>query len=117
MSLKINQVFKRIQDNKREQRQLKKIYKDALSVNAEYQDVLESLKALKNKQKQIEASVKADFKEEFDKLESLKLNITSDNQMISDLALIDLVSGKSVELTDENKTEYDPLFTVRFKKK
>jgi len=116
MSQQLPDVFKRIQDKKREQRDLKTIYRDALSVNGEYQQVLEELEALKIKKKKIQASVQADFKEEFDKLEGLKLNIAGDNQLLSDLALTQLTSGEPVKIIDENKVEYEPVFTVRFKK-
>lgn len=117
MSQKLEEVFKRVQARKKEQREIRKTYKDALSVNGEYQEVLQELEALKIKKKKIEDSVKSDFKEEFDKLESLKLDITSDNQMLSDIALTELVSGHTVEVVDDNKVEYDPQFTVKFKKK
>ncbi|MEI6528986.1 MAG: hypothetical protein WCN88_01090 [Candidatus Falkowbacteria bacterium] len=116
MSQQLPDVFKRIQDKKREQRDLKTIYRDALSVNGEYQQALEELEALKIKKKKIEASVQSDFKEEFDKLEGLKLNIAGDNQLLSDLALTQLTSGEPVKIIDENKVEYEPVFTVRFKK-
>ncbi len=116
MSQQLPDVFKRIQDKKREQRDLKTIYRDALAVNGEYQQALEELEALKIKKKKIEASVQADFKEEFDKLEGLKLNIAGDNQLLSDLALTQLTSGEPVKIIDENKVEYEPVFTVRFKK-
>lgn len=116
MSQSINEIFKRIKERKKEQSELKKIYRDSLSVNGNYQEVLEELEALKLKKKQIEASVQADFKEEFDKLEGLKLNIAGDNQMISDLALSKLAKGEAVKIIDEYQTEYEPIFTVRFKK-
>lgn len=116
MAQQLPDVFKRIQDKKREQRDLKTIYRDALSVNGEYQQVLEELEALKIKKKKILAGVQADFKEEFDKLEGLKLNIAGDNQLLSDLALTQFVSGETVKIIDENKVEYEPVFTVRFKK-
>ncbi len=116
MSQQLPDVFKRIQDKKREQRDLKTIYRDALSVNGEYQEVLEELEALKIKKKKILASVQAEFKEEFDKLEGLKLNIAGDNQLLSDLALNQLTKGELVKIVDENKVEYEPVFTVRFKK-
>lgn len=116
MAQQLPDVFKRIQDRKKEQRELKSLYRDALSVNGEYQKVLEELDDLKIKKKKIEASVQADFKEEFDKLEGLKLNIAGDNQLLSDLAITQLTSGESVKIIDENKVEYEPIFTVRFKK-
>ena len=116
MSQNLQEVFKRIQEKKKEASELKKMYRDALSVNGNYQEALEELEALKIKKKKIEASVQSDFKEEFDKLEGLKLNIAGDSQMLSDIALTQLTSGQTVKIVDDNKTEYEPIFTVKFKK-
>lgn len=116
MSQNLQEVFKRIQEKKKEQSELKKMYRDALSVNGAYQEILEELESLKLKKKKLEAGVQSDFKEEFDKIEGLKLNIAGDMQMLSDLALTQLTSGQEVKIIDENKVEYEPIFTVRFKK-
>lgn len=116
MSQQLPDVFKRIQDKKKEQRELKAMYRDALSVNGEYQQLKEELETLKLKKKKIEASVQADFKSEFDKLEGLKLNIAGDNQILSDLAMAQITSGEPVKIIDENNVSYEPIFTVRFKK-
>jgi len=116
MSQQLPDVFKRIQDRKKEQRELKTIYRDALAVNGEYQKILEELADLKMKKKKMELTIQADFKEEFDKLEGLKLNIAGDNQLLSDLAINQLTSGEPIKIVDENQVEYEPVFTVRFKK-
>ncbi len=116
MAQELPEVFKRIQDKKKEQRELKAMFRDALTNNGEYQKVVQELDDLKIKKKQLESSAKADFKEEFDKLEGLKLNIAGDNQLLSDLALTQFVSGELVKLVDENQVEYEPIFTVKFKK-
>ena len=116
MSQNLNEVFKRLQEKKKEQRELKRMYRDALSINGEYQEVLEELEALKLKKKKIEAGVQTDFKEEIDKIEGLKLHIAGDSQMLSDLALTQLTKGEEIKVIDENKVEYEPIFTVRFKK-
>lgn len=116
MSQQLPDVFKRIQDRKKEQRELKTIYRDSLAVNGEYQKILEELADLKIKKKKIELTIQADFKTEFDKLEGLKLNIAGDNILLSDLALSQLTSGETVRIIDENQVEYEPVFTVRFKK-
>jgi len=116
MSQNLQEVFKRIQDKKKEASEIKKTYRDALSVSGEYQEVLEELESLKLRKKKIEAGVQSDFKEEFDKLEGLKLNIAGDSQMLSDIALTQLTSGQPIVLIDEHKTEYEPIFTVKFKK-
>jgi hypothetical protein len=113
---KLNEVFNRLQEQQKKQRELKKMYREALAVNGNYHEVIEELEALKIKKKQIEASVKADLKEEFDKLEGLKLNIAGDKQMLSDIALTQLTKGEPVKVTDENQVEYEPLFSVRFQK-
>lgn len=113
---KLHEVFNRLQEQKKDQRELKKMYREALSVNPQYQELLQELDVLKIKKKQIEAGVKADFKEEFDKLEGLKLNIAGDKQMLSDIALTQFSSGEEVKIVDENKVEYEPIFNVRFQK-
>ena len=116
MAQEIPSIFKRMQENKKESRDLKKMYRDALSVSGEYQTIVEELDALKLKKKQVETGIKDSFKEEFDKLEGLKLHIAGDNQLISDLAVKKLSEGEMVKLVDENKVEYEPVFSVRFKK-
>ncbi len=116
MAQELPDVFKRIQDKKKEQRELKTMYRDALSTSGEYQEALKELADLKVKKKKIESGIQADFKEEFDKLEGLKLNIAGDNQLLSDLAIHQLTSGEPINIIDENKVEYEPVFTVRFKK-
>lgn len=116
MAQELPVVFKRIQENKKEQRDLKSMYRDALSTDSAYQKVLDELEDLKIKKKQLENSVKSSFKEEFDKLEGLKLNIASDNQLLSDLALNQFISGELIKLVDDNQVEYEPIFTVKFKK-
>jgi len=116
MPASLPDVFKRVQDYKKEQRDLKAMYRDALATNAEYQSIKDELEALRLRKKKIEAGIQMSFKEEFDKLEGLKLNIAGDNQLMSDLALNQIMAGETIRLVDENKVEYDPVFTVRFKK-
>src|SRR5680860_235331 len=116
MDQELSAVFNRIQEKKKKQRELRTMYKDALSVNGEYQKAIEELEDLKIKKKKIEAGVQSDFKEEFDKLEGLKLNIASDNQLLSDIALTQFTKGELKRLVDEYQVEYEPIFTVKFKK-
>lgn len=116
MTQEIPEIFKRIQDNKKESRELKKDYRDSLSVNANYQELLTELETLGIKKKKLESGVRDSFKQEFDRLDGLKLNIASDNQLISDLAIGKLSAGELIKLVDDNQVEYEPIFNVRFKK-
>ena len=113
---KIQDLFNKIQVSKKKQTDIKKMYKDALLASQEYNEVVEKLKKLRDKKKEIENSVQVDFSSEFDKLERLKIDIESDNMMMSDLALNQLTKGEMIEIRDEYENEYEPIFNVKFKK-
>lgn len=112
----LNEVFKRIQQTKKEQKDVKLVYRDALATNKPYQDIVDELKKLRDRKKQIENEIKAAFRAELDKLDALKLDLQTDNEVLSDLALTQLMKGETVKITDEYENEYVPQFTVRFKK-
>ncbi|MFH2063268.1 MAG: hypothetical protein ABIJ46_03895 [bacterium] len=111
----INEVHRRIKEKKKERRDLNRIVKDELAQNPEYQQVVEELKTLKERQKSIESTVKLSCSSEVDRMEVLKDEIAADTELLSDLALNMYVEGKTVEIVDED-TRYVPQFTVRFKK-
>lgn len=112
----MQEIFNRIQKTKKEQKELKSMYRDALANSQSYQNAVEEIKGLKEKKKKIEDSIKDDFKSEFDKLEILKNDIENDNMLLSDAALSRYLKGENVEITDEHSSKYEPIFSVRFKK-
>ncbi len=116
MAQKVEDIFKRLQEYKQQQRELKRTYRDVLANDAAYQEAKEEFEAVKLKKKKIEVAIQQDLKSEFDQLEGLKLNIASDNQLLSDLALTQYLKGESIDLTDENQVAYEPVFSVRFKR-
>ena len=77
---------------------------------------MEKLKKLKERKKQIEEIIKNEFSAEFNKLDALKLDIETDNQLLSDIAFNQLVKGQAVEVMDEGDNKYEPIFKVKFKK-
>lgn len=112
----LQEVFLRIRENKKEQKKLKEAYRDALSNSPSYQEITDQLNELKVKKKQIESDVKAQFSSEFTKLDDMKIDLESDLEMMSDLALTQVMKGETVKVKDEYEVEYDPLFTVKFRK-
>ncbi len=112
----IQDIFTRIKQTKTKAKQVKKMYKDALESNTAYREVLEKLDALKLKKKEIETITKETSQGEFQKLDAYKMNIQQDSELLSDLALNHLMSGQTVTVKDEQEDEYEPVFTVRFKK-
>ena len=113
----IQEIFDRIQKHKKEQKELKSAYKDALAVSLPYKKIVEEAKELREKKKQMEFSIKEDFVAEFTKLEALEVDIASDVEMLNDLAITQIMKGESVSVTDQYQNAYDPIFSVRFKKK
>ena len=111
----INELHHRLKEKKKERRDLNRVVKDELAQNAEYQQVVEELKTLRERKKSIEGTVKMSCSSEVDRMDVLKDEIVADTELLSDLALNMYVEGKTVEIV-EDETRYVPQFTVRFKK-
>jgi predicted transposase YdaD len=110
------EIFNRIQKTKKEQKEIKAMYKDALENSKAYQEAVEELRDARDKKKKIEDGIKDEFRSEFDKLDTLKMDLENDNMLLSDAALVKLTKGEPIELMDEKEQKYEPVFTVRFKK-
>lgn len=112
----IQEVFNRIQKAKEKQKELKKMYKEALDQTPGYKNLVEDFKEIRDKKKQTETQVKQDFAKEFEELDDLKTDIQTDQELISDIALNKLVKGETVEVNDKDDNNYEPVFSVKFKK-
>jgi hypothetical protein len=112
----IQEVFNRIQETKKEQKHIRTIYKDLLESSSEYRELSEKLQALKERKKQIETEARMELGGDADKIEVLKRDIKNDQEMLSDIALSTLMQGETVKIVDRDNNEYEPLFTVKFKK-
>ena len=109
----IQEVFDRIQEKKKEQRDMNAAYRDALRNSVEYKEVTEKIDTLRSRKKQIELSL---FEQSAEKLDLLKLGIKADMETMSDIALNSLVNGETIKVVDGNNVSYDPVFSVRFRK-
>lgn len=112
----IQEIFIRISDTKKKQKDLRSVYKDALDTSLEYKEIKDKLETLRKKKKQIEGSVKQQFSSELTKLDDYAIDLASDGELLSDAALTKLMKGETVEVTDEYDNKYEPLFSVKFKK-
>ena len=95
-------VFDRIQKSKKEVKEIKAMYNDALNNSQEYQRIIEQQKVLKINKKVIESRVKGEFESELDKLDVLKNEIKSDSQLLSDISVAMVAKGEIIEVKDEN---------------
>ncbi|HAZ29111.1 MAG TPA: hypothetical protein DCY48_05070 [Candidatus Magasanikbacteria bacterium] len=112
----IQEIFDRVQKNKDESKKIRGMYKDSLSTNGEYEEIGEKIKTLRERKKQIELAVRQGMEKELMTLEDLKIDIASDMELLSDLALSELVKGETVAVKDAANNEYEPIFSVKFKK-
>ena len=110
-------IFSRIEEAKREQREIKSVYRDMLASSEEYENMTDELKTLKAKKKQIETSMQNQMSEKWTRFETLQRGIVDDRQLMADAALKDLLAGEPVRVTGLRDEEYEPLFAVRFRKK
>lgn len=112
----LQSIFNRLQEAKKKQKEIKSAYKEALQGSSSYQDVVEQMKTLHAKKKDIEESTRQDFHHEFTKLEDLKIDIESDTEMLTDIAITQMMKGESIAIKDQDGKDYEPVFKVNFKK-
>jgi histidinol dehydrogenase len=113
----LKEILQRIRQKKKQRKEVQTVYKDVLAGSKAYQDVVEDLEKVKAKKLQIERSLMEQCLSEKEKAEKLGLDIKNETQLLSDAALSLFMKGQSIELTDENDVQYEPIFKVAFKKK
>lgn len=112
----IQSLFNTLQEFKSEQKEIRKEYRDALSHEVTYQELLEEIKTLRDKKKLLESEIQAQMGDRYARLEDLKHEIAQTQQMISDQAVNSIMKGESLSLKDAYDTLYEPQFSVTFKK-
>jgi predicted nuclease with TOPRIM domain len=115
MTKSLQEIFNRLQERKKQVSLIRKKYKEELATSAEYTKVKEEMDRLRGKKKQYEESLKERAGTSFARADELALSVRQDAQMLSDIAITTIMKGEPVNLRDEH-TEYEPVFTVRFKK-
>lgn len=113
----LQELFNELDSLKREQRELKSSFRDALASSAEYQEAVENVKKVKAAKGTIEDKVRGDFGPEFNKLEEIKNQIAELSVMMSDVALSRIMKGERVEVFGPYEAQYEPLLSVKFRKK
>lgn len=112
----LQEIFNRMQITKKDLKEIKGTYRDVLKGLQPYQDVAEELDKLKAKKKQMEQEIKNDSATDFAKMETLSLDIKTDQELLSDLSFNKIVAGEQIEVVDGQQNRYEPVITVRFKK-
>jgi len=112
----VQEVFNKIREMKKEQKDLRDMYKDALVQADKYEEIVEEIKVLREKKKEIEARIQAQLGRSWEKLEDLKLEVDTHKEMMNDVAISTLMKGETVMVKDEFDNAYEPIWKVNFKK-
>lgn len=112
----IQEVFNKIREMKKEQKDLRDMYKDALVQADKYEEIVEEIKVLREKKKEIEARIQGQLGRSYEKLEDLKLEVETHKEMLNDVAISTLMKGETVAVKDEFNNAYEPIWKVNFKK-
>jgi len=112
----LQQVFDRMQTNKEKLRDLKAILRDALANSTEFQKAKDEADAARGRKKQLEMDIRGGLASEVETIEELSANIQADKLLLNDIALASLTEGQSIKITDKHSNEYEPIFSVTFRK-
>lgn len=112
----VQEVFNKIREMKKEQKDIRDMYKDALVQADKYEEIVEEIKVLREKKKEIEARIQADLGRSWEKFEDLKLQVDAEKEMLNDIAISTLMKGETVVAKDEFDNIYEPVWKVNFKK-
>lgn len=112
----LEEVYTRLREKKKQRSELQRMFKDELANDQRYQEIVEETKRLREEKKSIENAAYARASRDAEKLDLLKLDIKSDQEMLSDMAVTRYAEGKTVEVVDEHNVRWVPSFSVRFVK-
>lgn len=116
MNQNIEEVYRRLENNKKEIREINKMIRDQMVHIERHKEIIEEMKALREEKKSLENSIKADSQTEIDRLDDLKIEVSTDRELLADLALNKFLANESVEIVDEYDNRWVPFFSVTFKK-
>jgi len=116
MAVQLQLVFSKTDEQKNDLAILKRQVKDDLEAMIEYQDLLKEEEVIRQKKRQIINSFNSHNKDIIDKIALKKLDLDSQKQLLSDVAIKEYLAGKTIQITDKNGFILEPVFSVKFRK-
>lgn len=113
---RVHEIHTEIHVLKKRRKELNDGFKDELAQHGRYQEVLDELNALKAEKKALEASVREGTPKEAVELDEIKVELKSNEELLSDLCLNLLMANEAVEIVDENRNRYVPHILVKFRR-
>ncbi len=112
----IQEVFNEIQELKQTKKEIGREYRDILAQDEDYQELKEEVTTVRDKKKTREQSAQSGMGRRWEEFERATAEITELEQMLTDIAMTNLMDGKSISLKDKYDTEYEPSYKITYKK-
>ncbi len=112
----IQEIFNELQELKKETKEIRKDYRNILAQDPEYQSILDDMEEFKINKKAMETEAKLSLGSTWEKLEDNKQKIKDLEQILTDVAMTNLMDGKTVEVRDEWDNLFEPVYKINFKK-
>jgi len=112
----IQGIFDEIQELKQVRKEINREYRDTLVQTEGYEDLKEKVQTMREKKKFKEDEVRASFGSRWEDFEKTTAKISELEQMLTDIAMTNLMDGQNINLKDKNDVEYEPSYKITFKK-
>jgi len=109
-------IYDRVAETAHEKKTLEAMIKDALTNSKPYGQARDRLLTAQIELKQARDAVFSDFQGDIDKLDTMRLEIKTDKELMTDAALSDYIKGQTVVVKDKDGNEYMPVWSVKFKR-
>jgi hypothetical protein len=114
--MQLQLIYDEIALHKQEEKGIREMYRDALANADGYSETVEKIITLREKKLMIENKVKTQMGKAWEKFEDIKSEVEAQKIMMTDVAMRDLMDGKTVEIKDDFDNLYEPVWSVKFKK-
>lgn len=113
----LKETYLKMRQKTREKNELAKMIRDELANRADYKELVDELKRLREKKKSIENEVRASAFADANQIDLLKLEISAAGELMTDIALTMYANHETVEIVDEDRgVRLTPVFSVKFQK-
>lgn len=113
----IQAIFNDLQKVKDEQKRIRRDYADMCKNDQGYQQIKDSYEEARRKKKDAETHIKTMMGGTYERLEELKTERAAMEEMLSDIAITQMMKGESVTIADADHNEYEPVYKVTFRRR
>ncbi len=112
----LQEVFNKRQRIIDDIRRIRKDYRDMLANDGDYARIKDAYDAARREKKNTELAIQASMGGAYEKLQELSDQRRALEEMLSDIAMTQLMRGETIELTDDDHNRYEPQYKITFKK-